>query len=653
MSSLQEILRDPNYINANEATKRAIFERYAPLDQNYTGANDATQAAIRQRFGIGQMEMPAPAQPEKESAFRQVADIPLGIAKGAVQGVRMIADAFGAGSDTSKTIKSAETYLADLMSAQAKNDQQEISRIMKDAEDKGVLDQVKAAVKAFTIAPVDTLSSALGTAAPVIAGALGAQVLGAGALITTGVSALTGAGMGAGVVKGSIYEATKDTLKKAGASEEEAEKRAQLAQEYNGKNLDQILLGTVLGGAAALGPLEKGGAAILARRILGKTGVEATETVSEQAAKGVLRRKAEAGVLEAVPEAVQAGQEKVAENIALQREGFDVPTFRGAAGAATLEAIAGGGLGATLGGGKPEAPAPVAPPVAPPPVAPSTATLEQLTPQQKQELERQRSRAERPKTTEELLAETALQTGRPTTAQDIFRIRDEHETAVIEGLLAQDAEMARANELARRQLELESEAEATAGGISDVDARVREGRIFARVQDLIDRNIPYASTAINDINQKFGVINEAPLTEDERARVENIMGMVNTFTNFVNLPVLAPKPVDQFAENQAMEALIKERTERGQAEPLRAAPPAPSPRIEEAPVSQGVGEGPTIRPTSGAEPSVAEDRKLVTAPAAPATGWATGCSTAGASVATVGATGASVACLAASGWRNV
>jgi hypothetical protein len=336
-----------------------------------------------------ELEKPS-APPEKQSAFRQIADVPLGIAKGAVQGVRMIADAFGAGSDTSKTIKSAETYLADLMSAQAKNDQQEISRIMKDAEDKGVLDQVKAGIKAFTVAPVDTLSSALGTAAPVIAGALGAKVLGAGALLTTGVSALTGAGMGAGVVKGSIYEETKNALKEAGASEQDAEARAKLAQEYNGKNLDQILLGTVLGGAAAVGPLEKGGAAILARRILGKTGAESTETVATEAAKGAVRRRLEAGALEAVPEAVQAGQEQVATNIALQREGFDVPTFRGAVSAATLEALAGAGLGATVGGGKPAAPeaqsatpettAPAAqPPVAEVPPAP-VATAPEVAP---------------------------------------------------------------------------------------------------------------------------------------------------------------------------------------------------------------------------------------------------------------------------------
>lgn len=386
MPTLSEILRDPNYINANEATKRAIFERHAPLDQNYTGANEATQFAIRQRFGVEGFGAPvAPPPVEKQSAFRQIADVPLGIAKGAVQGVRMIADAFGAGSDTSKTIKSAETYLADLMSAQAKNDQQEIARIMKDAEDKGVLDQVKAGIKAFSVAPIDTLSSALGTAAPVIAGALGAKVLGAGALVSTGVSALTGAGMGAGVVKGSIYEETKKALKDAGASEQDAEARAQLAQQYNGKNLDQILVGTVLGGAAALGPLEKGGAAILARRILGKTGTEATETVATEAAKGAVRRRLEAGALEAVPEAVQAGQEQVAQNIALQREGFDVPTFRGAVSAATMEALAGAGLGATVGGGKPAQKPAEEKPAAETTVAPPAAEVPPVNPEQVRE----------------------------------------------------------------------------------------------------------------------------------------------------------------------------------------------------------------------------------------------------------------------------
>lgn len=51
-ASLAEVLNDPNYQNANPATKQAIFDRYAPQDPNYTNANSATQAAIRTKFGL-------------------------------------------------------------------------------------------------------------------------------------------------------------------------------------------------------------------------------------------------------------------------------------------------------------------------------------------------------------------------------------------------------------------------------------------------------------------------------------------------------------------------------------------------------------------------------------------------------------------------
>lgn len=117
-----------------------------------------------------QPKQPVATPPEESGFLRQAADVPVGIAKGAVQGVRMIADAFGAGSDASNAIKGAEKYLGGLMSAQAKNDEQEVARIMKDAEDKGAGDQVRAALQAFAVAPVDLLAQGLGTAAPVIAG---------------------------------------------------------------------------------------------------------------------------------------------------------------------------------------------------------------------------------------------------------------------------------------------------------------------------------------------------------------------------------------------------------------------------------------------------------------------------------------------------
>lgn len=60
MASLAEIIQDPNYVNANEATKRAIFDKYAPLDPNYARANAATQEAIRVKFGVAQSRAAEP-----------------------------------------------------------------------------------------------------------------------------------------------------------------------------------------------------------------------------------------------------------------------------------------------------------------------------------------------------------------------------------------------------------------------------------------------------------------------------------------------------------------------------------------------------------------------------------------------------------------
>jgi hypothetical protein len=293
-------------------------------------------------------------RPEDQSFLRSVADVPLGLTKGAVTGVRLIADAFGANNPVSNTIRGVEDYVGGLMSAQSKNDAREMARIMKEAEDKGALDQVQAAVKAISVAPIDTLTQILGTAAPTIIGGVGAALARAGALAATGVSAGIGAGMGAGTVKSTIFDATKEELMKAKVPEAEAIKLAEQAQEYGGKNLDQILLGAgfgVLGGATGIEPAL---AKAMARRILAKTATEeaatiAAETAAKEAAKGRIRRGVEGAIKESIPEALQAGQEQIAENIALQREGFDVPTMRGVVGAATLEGLAGAGLGAGIG----------------------------------------------------------------------------------------------------------------------------------------------------------------------------------------------------------------------------------------------------------------------------------------------------------------
>jgi len=301
---------------------------------------------------------PAPAE-EKEMVplLRQAADVPLKVGSGVVTGVRMIADAFGADSGVGQNLRGVEDYIASLYSAQSKKDSKEIARIMKDAEDKGVLDQVVAGAKAFSVAPVDMLANALGTSAPAIAAGLVATLASAPALVGLGVTGLTGALMGAGTVKGSIYEATKQALaENTNMSPKEIEARAVLAQEYRGQNLDQILMGAAIGTVGARTGVEPALARQLAKGIATKEAVKAA--VKQNAAKetalaaerGVIKQGAITGAKELATEFPQGAQEQLAQNIALQREGIDVPTMRGVVGQGTLEGLAGLGMGAVTGG---------------------------------------------------------------------------------------------------------------------------------------------------------------------------------------------------------------------------------------------------------------------------------------------------------------
>jgi hypothetical protein len=361
MPTLLEILNDPNYQNANSATKQAIFDKYAPLDPNYESANGATKAAIRQKFGLGE-PVPEPTkeaeQPKEEdqSFLRSVADVPLSVGRGAVQGVRFLADTFGADNPVSNALRGTEDYIGDLMSAGAKRDAEEIGRIMKEAEDKGVGAQLAAALEALTVAPVDLISQALGTAAPTIlggiagfaikgglkAGATAAQIA-SGSKLAGQIGAGVGGAMGAGVVKSTIYDAVYEELKKT-EPEEVARAKAEEAQSYTGENLDAILAGTALGTVAGIKGIEKN---IIGRLSAKKAAQEAGEKAATEGTKTVAKESIlGAAAREAVPEAAQAGQEQLAANIALQREGFDVPTFRGVAGQAALEGLLGAGLGA-------------------------------------------------------------------------------------------------------------------------------------------------------------------------------------------------------------------------------------------------------------------------------------------------------------------
>lgn len=69
MADLSSILTDPNYVNANPATKQAIFDKFSATDSNFTKANPATQDAIRVKFGLSALS--APQEPSTYSKVRE------------------------------------------------------------------------------------------------------------------------------------------------------------------------------------------------------------------------------------------------------------------------------------------------------------------------------------------------------------------------------------------------------------------------------------------------------------------------------------------------------------------------------------------------------------------------------------------------------
>jgi len=352
------------------------LSKSSTLDINKARKAGYDDAELIQHLSKAAPPTPAKAPeptPQDQSVLRQFADVPLKIGAGAVTGVRMVADAFGANTDVSKSLRGVEDEIAALYSAQSKNDSKEIARIMKEAEDKGVLDQVAAGVRAMAVAPVDVISNALGTAAPAIAAGLATFFTGGAPLVGAGLTLGTGAIMGAGTVKSAIYDATKQVLtEKTKMTPEQIEAAAVKAQEYGGENLDQILIGAGIGAIGARTGAEPIIARQLAKDIIGRTTAEqaattaATQTTGREATKAAIKtateeatkKAAERGIVkqgaiaagtEFATEFPQGGQEQLAQNLALQRQGFDVPTMRGVVSQGTMEGLAGAGMGGAAG----------------------------------------------------------------------------------------------------------------------------------------------------------------------------------------------------------------------------------------------------------------------------------------------------------------
>ena len=287
-------------------------------------------------------------------ALAGAADIPLSFGQGLAGVGKTFTDVFGAGNAASDFLANVSDYVDELKSSGSREDAVKAAQIQKAAEGKGTWEEVKAALYSFGLAPLETTASVAGSALPFIAAGLAAAPTGGTSLLPVAAMAGLGTASGVGMLKGDIYDAVKTEAMKAGAPEEQAAAAAEQAQEYGGKNTDMIALGGALGAAASAtgftrqiaGTIGKRAAARVAAAQAERRAVEAAvrETGGELAEfgarKGVVRGTLTGAAEEAIPEAAQAGQERFAQNLALQREGYDVDLSAGVAGQAAFEGIA-------------------------------------------------------------------------------------------------------------------------------------------------------------------------------------------------------------------------------------------------------------------------------------------------------------------------
>lgn len=336
------------------------------------------------------------AEPVKEAKF-SLSDIAKSFGLGAVGSTKALTDVAGAENVVSSKLGEAAKSIQESLTPERKAELQRQQERMKTAEKEGTLAEVKAGIRNIAEAPLQSIAQGIGSFVPYLPAMFAAPAAAAMRLTPSAVRAVTavadaapkvmGTAQGAGAVKSSIYDSVYEAERAEGASEQVARQKATAAQDYFGKNFDQIALGAGLGLAAS------------------STGVEKLLTPSGKAAaqQGLARRVAGAMAAEAPLEGAQGGQERLAANIAQQREGRDVDTFAGVAGQATQEGLMGalsaGPVAAIRGpGAQPTAEAPPAPPA--PPEAPVTAPVAaepsptQAIEDQATEFERQQQRQE-------------------------------------------------------------------------------------------------------------------------------------------------------------------------------------------------------------------------------------------------------------------
>lgn len=341
-------------------------------------------------------------KPVKDAGF-SLKDLAASFGMGATGSTKAITEAFGADNAAAQTLEDASKYLQSAMTPERQAELARQQERMKEAEKKGMFAEFKAGLQNVAEAPLQSTAQALGSFVPYLPALFAAPVATALRLLPGSIRAITavaeaapvviGTAQGAGAVKGSIYDGVLRAEMEAGTSESAAREKAAKAQEYFGKNFEQIALGAALGyGSARFG----------AERLLTSKGREGLPA-------GMAKRIGVTSAGEAGTEALQAGQERTAQNIAQQREGFDVPTFQGVVGAATQEGIMG-----ALGGAPVAAisrPTPVTKPPVVEPTAPPAPPAEPAPPSRDQKVIDEITGVSRPPSAAPMTAEEASAAG--------------------------------------------------------------------------------------------------------------------------------------------------------------------------------------------------------------------------------------------------
>jgi hypothetical protein len=279
---------------------------------------------------LGQLE----SMPTGKAPF-SLKDTGIALAQGIVGAGKSLTDVAGAGNVASDYLGSVQKGLGEAYSPKRQAEMARREETQKEASASGsTINEIGAFLGSVAEAPVQSLAQALGSIAPYVATGVVGGIAKLGGATVKAINTVVGAAQGAGAVKGSIYDGVKSELIKSGMSEQEAESKASKAQEYLGDNFLSIAGGSGLGAIGA------------------RLGVEnlLTPGAAAKLNANLLPRVGKAVLGEAPVEGLQGGQQQLATNLALQKEGFDVDPMQGVAGSAVRDAALGALAAGAIGG---------------------------------------------------------------------------------------------------------------------------------------------------------------------------------------------------------------------------------------------------------------------------------------------------------------